>query len=237
MRPSCLKFFVFFLLIFSSVSVAFGQQDFLLKGAVIEKGSATRLESAQIVNKRNGFTVMSSNLGLFEIKASIGDTLLVMKREYSDMEVPVASNKDLVVYMAMGNTLREVRITGQSKKDELNDVKRDFKNKGSFYQGKPPLLSYIFSPLTAVYELFGRTPKNARRFGNYYNNELQQTQIDGFFNESLIKKNTGLEGKELENFMLNYRPDYEKAKNWTEYDAIKHIKDSYKTYTDTLKKK
>jgi len=180
---------------------------------------------------------MSSNLGLFEIKASIGDTLLVIKREYSDMEVPVANNKDLVIYLAMGNTLREVRITGQSKKDELNDVKRDFRNKGSFYQGKPPLLSYIFSPLTAVYELFGRTPKNARRFGNYYNNELQQTQIDGFFNESLIRKHTGLEGKELENFMLNYRPDYEKAKNWTEYDAIKHIKDSYKTYTDTLNKK
>lgn len=237
MRPSCLKFFMFFLLTFSVVSVAFAQQDFLLKGAVIEKGSSSRIASAQIVNKRNGFTVMSSSLGLFEIKASIGDTILVMKREYSDMEVPVASNKDLVIYLAMGNTLREVRITGQSKKEELNDVKRDFKNKGSFYQGKPPLLSYIFSPLTAVYELFGRTPKNARRFGNYYNNELQQTQIDGFFNESLIRKNTGLEGKELENFMLNYRPDYDQAKNWTEYDAIKHIKDSYKKYTDTLNKK
>ncbi|MDO7744866.1 MAG: hypothetical protein MUP99_13880, partial [Pedobacter sp.] len=113
----------------------------------------------------------------------------------------------------------------------------DFRNQGSFYAGKPPLLSYIFTPLTAIYELFGRTPKNAKRFGKYYNTEMQQTTIDGFFNESLIQKNTELKGKELENYMLNYRPDYEKSKNWTEYDAVKYIRDTYKQYTDTVKKK
>ncbi len=81
------------------------------------------------------------------------------------------------------------------------------------------------------------TPRNARRFGKYYANELQQTEIDGFFNESLIKKHTELQGKELEDFMLNYRPDYSVASKWTEYDAIKYIRDSYKKYSDTLKKK
>ena len=226
-----------FLLI--STTVVFAQQEFQLNGVIKVRGASTRVVLAEITNKRSQYTVGSNDLGLFRIKAVVGDTLLIVKREFTDLEVVVVSNKDMIVNLVpeMGNMLNEVNIKGQTRKQELNDIKKDFRDKGSFYGGKPPLLSYIFSPLTAVYELFGRTPKNARRFGKYYNNELQQTAIDGFFNEGLIQKNTELEGPALENFMLNYRPDYQKSKNWTEYDAVKYIRDSYKQYTDTLKKK
>ena len=84
--------------------------------------------------------------------------------------------------------------------------------------------------------MFGRTPKNARRFNNYYVTELQQTHIDGLFNKVIINKHTGLVDKELENFMINYRPDYERAKNWAQYDAIKWINDSFKKYSDSKTK-
>ena len=212
-------------------------QDFQLNGVVMSKGSTTRVALAEITNKRTGFTVGSNDLGIFQIKALVGDTLVTIKRGFSDQQQVVLSNRDMIIYLDMGNTLDQVNIRGQSKKMELDELKQDYRDKGSLYAGKPPLLSYIFAPLTALYELFGRTPKNAKRFGKYYNTELQQTTIDGFFNESLIQKNTELEGKDLENFMLNYRPDYSKSKNWTEYDAVKYIRDSYKQYTDTLRKK
>lgn len=236
-RPGYLNILVFLLFFVTSISSVSAQQEFILKGAVMEKGASTRVAAAQIINKRTGLSVLSSDFGLFQIRAVQGDTLLVIKIEYSDAEavVPAAGN-DLIVYLDRGRTLREVNITGQSKKQELNDIKRDFKNKGSFYQGKPPLLSFLFKPLTAVYELLGRTPKNARRFGRYYETEMQQTLIDGFFNEVIIQNNTDLKGEALEKYMLDYRPEYEKAKNWTEYDAVKYIKESYKSYTDTLKK-
>ncbi len=44
-----------------------------------------------------------------------------------------------------------------------------------------------------------------------------------------------LEGKELEDFMVTYRPDYEKTKNWTQYDANKWIVDSFKKYKEAKK--
>lgn len=216
---------------------ACAQEDFKLNGVIMVKGSTTRVALAEITNLRTKFTVGSNDLGLFQIKASVGDTLLIIKRTFSDVQQVVLSNRDMIVYVDMGTTLSQVNIRGQSKKAELDQIKQDYRDKGSFYAGKPPLLSYIFAPITALYELFGKTPKNARRFGKFYNTELQQTTIDGFFNETLIQKNTELSGKELENFMLNYRPDYSKSKNWTEYDAVKYIKDSYKQYTDTLKRK
>lgn len=221
---------------FISATPAALAQDFLLGGAVFEKGTSNRIAGAEILNKRSGFKVLSSDFGLFQIKAIAGDTLLVIKRDFSDAEVAVTGSKDMIVYLVRGRMLQQVDITGQSKKQELEDIKREYRNKGSFYQGKPPFLSFLFKPLTAVYELFGRTPKNARRFGRYYETEMQQTLIDGFFNAYLIQNNTDLKGADLENFMLNYRPEYEKAKNWAQYDAIKYIRDSYKNYTDTLNK-
>lgn len=223
-----------FLMISSFVQA---QGDFQLNGVVMASGSSIRIALAEITNKRSGYTVGSNDLGLFQIKAVVGDTLVVVKRDYTDKQVVVLSSRDMIVYLNLSGTmLNQVDIKGQSKKAELEGIKKDFRDKGVFYEGKPPLLSYIFTPLTALYELFGSTPKKARRFGKYYHTEMQQTEIDGFFNESLIKKNTELTGKELENFMLNYRPDYQKSKNWTEYDAVKYIRDSYKQYTDTLKK-
>lgn len=219
------------------ISKVFAQEEFKLTGAIMERGTNIRIALAEITNKRNKYVVGSNDLGLYTIKASVGDTLVIYKRNFSQLIIVVTSPKDMVSYLTRdANTLNEVTVYGQTKRQELEAVKRDFRNKGSFYGGKPPLLSFIFTPITAIYELFGKTPKNARRFNNMYVTELQQTHIDQFFNKTTINSNTGLTGKELENFMVNYRPDYERSKNWTEYDGIKWINDSYKKYLDTAKK-
>jgi len=217
-------------------SQIFAQQEFILNGVVMENGSKMRVALAEITNKRNKYSTGSNDMGIFQLKSAVGDTILITKRGFNDKEYTITSTKDALVLINRGTTLNEVVITGQSKKQTLDAVKQDFRDKGSFYAGKPKPLAFIFTPLTALYELFGRTPKNARRFSNMYNTEMEQTHIDGFFNKSIIGKNTGLTGKELEHFMINYRPEYEKTKNWNVYDGTKYIRDSYKNYTDTLKK-
>ena len=208
----------------------------MLNGVLFENGSNIRIALAEINNLRNRYGVGSNDMGLFNIRASVGDTLVITKRGFSDLVIVVNSTKDLVLRLNRGNILKEVVITGETKKQTLEAVKQDYKDKGSFYAGKPPILSFFGSPLTFLYELFGRTPRNARRFNNMYTTEMQQTQIDQFFNRSLITEHTKLEGKELDLFMVTYRPDYEKAKNWTTYDAIKWINDSFKDYQPTLQK-
>lgn len=232
-------FRLFFLGILSLVSFSnvFAQQEFMQGGVLFENGTKIRIALAEITNLRNGYSVGSNDMGMFFIKSAIGDTLVIAKRGFNEKRIVVNSTKDVVLQLNRGETmLNEVVINGQGKKQALDAIKQDFKNKGSFYGGKPPLLSYFFTPLTAIYELIGRTPKNARRFNKMYVSELQDSQVDQLFNKVTINKETGLTGKELEDFMVNYRPDYEKAKNWTYYDSTKWIKDSFKKYTDTLKK-
>ncbi len=230
-----LFFFLFFVLL-NGPSILLYAQDFKVNGVVLEKESRQRIALAEITNKRNGYGVGSNDMGIFTINASIGDTLLFVKRGFNDQEAVVKSASDLVIFLNRGISLNTVEIKGESKKQTLDAIKQDFKNKGSFYAGKPPFLSFLFAPLTAIYELVGRTPKNARRFNRYYATEMQQSHIDGFFNKSIISKNTGLTGKELDNFMINYRPDFEQSKNWNTYDGLKWIRESYKKYSDTVGK-
>lgn len=216
----------------------FAQQEFRLKGVLFENGTKIRIALAEISNKRNGYAVGSNDLGIFEIKALVGDTLLVTKRGFNDLTVVVSSSKDLVLKLNRGNMLNEVVIKGKGKEQEMKAIEKDFKDKGSFFSGKPPLAllsPFGGSPLTFFYELFGKTPRDARRFRKYHQTENEQSHVDQFFNKSIIAKNTGLEGKELEDFMIAYRPDYEIAKNWNSYDGLKWIAESYKKYKDSLK--
>ena len=208
------------------------QQEVMLNGVLLEKGTKTRIAEADITNKRNNYITSSNAMGLFNIKAKTGDTLLVTKLYYADVIMVVRSETSIVIPLVRNaNMLNEVVIT---RRRVVDDLKRDFKNAPP-PSGKPSALSYVFSPVSAIYGLLSTEGKNARRLSRYYDYETKASQVDLFYNKSIIQKNTGLEGKELEDFMVTYRPDYEKSKNWTQYDANKWIVDSFKKYKETKK--
>jgi len=200
-------------------------QDVFLKGAILEAGTKSRVEQARLVNKRNKYAVLTDLMGIFQIKANVGDTLVVSKLYYRDLVVIVSNQNDLILTLSKdATTLNEVVINGNRL---IDDLRRDFKNAPP-PTGKNSALSYVFSPLGSLYNLMSTDGKNTRRFSRYYANEVKESQVDIFFNTSLVKAQTGLEGKDLEDFMLKYRPDYQKTLNWTRYDALKWIADCYK---------
>lgn len=214
-------------------------QDLLAKGVIIEKGTNIRIALCVVTNRRTKQAVGSNDLGMYQIKAKLGDTLFIEKRNFVDQQIVVRDGKDVIAYLIRASTtLEEVTIKGKTKKEDLDEIRREFKRQGSFYEGKPPLIllnPFSGSPLTFFYELFGKTPAKARRFKKYYDNEIKSMQVDLFFNKTLINKYTNLEGKNLDKFMLDYYPKSEMVKNWNNYDAVNYIKVSAKKYTDTLK--
>ena len=228
------KLLFFFLLLFmlSSINLK-AQQEFVSSGVVFEMGTRTRIAEVEILNKRSRYSTVSNLIGLFSIKAKIGDTLLMTKLYYNDVNFVVGSEKDQIIFMVRNaNVLNEVVI---NKRRVVDDFKRDFKNSAP-PSGKVAPLSYIFSPISSIYGLLSVDGKNARRLSRNYNYETKASKVDLFYNRSIIQKHTGLEGKALDDFMVTYRPDYEKTLTWTQYDAIKWINDSYKKYKDVLKK-
>ncbi|KQS41471.1 hypothetical protein [Pedobacter sp. Leaf194] len=225
------------ILCISAASFSVNAQEFILKGVVFEKGANARVALANIQNQRTKIGVTSNDLGMFQIKAAVGDTLLIAKTYLNDQRIIVHGTQDILIYLVRSSTmLNEVTIIGNTKKQDLADIKREFQNKGVYNGGKSSFLSAVFNPLNGLYNLVGKDPKNARRFSRYADNEIKQSQIDVYFNPSIIKNNTTLRGDTLENYMINYRPDFQKAQHWNSYDYIKYIKESSKKFTDTLGK-
>jgi hypothetical protein len=230
---------IIFLLIILTKGLKLNAQDFVLKGVVIEKGSNVRIALANITNIRSKMGTNSNDIGIFQLNARIGDTLFIQKKNLSDQKAVVRTDNDLVVFLVRGSTqLAEVTVKGQTRKQEMEDLKRDLRHNGSFYAGKPPLIllnPLSGSPITFFYELFGKTPARARKFNRYYKKELSLIEVDKFFNKSLVLKNTTLTGKDLDKFLLDYYPTRSMTINWSNYNAVKYIKESAKKYTDTLK--
>ncbi|SEN99208.1 hypothetical protein SAMN05216436_1282 [bacterium A37T11] len=208
------------------VSKGLAQQNTTLKGGVFEQKTNLRISGATISNQKTGQTQLTDDRGLFSIKAQIGDTLRIFKEGYAENQVALTSLSDVIINLTPVIALDEVTVVGKNKNQEMQDIMNDYRKKGTFYNGKPPVLSYIFTPITALYELFGRTPRNARNFQKYMNNEVQQQVVDQKFNKEIVAQHTGLSGEDLTNFMAWYRPSFEKAQYWNEYDVIDYLQKS-----------
>ncbi|MDP3467659.1 MAG: hypothetical protein Q8S11_04960 [Daejeonella sp.] len=222
-----------FVLIFAIIAIrpVMAQQN-SVQGLIMERSGASRISGVNILNKNTGNFTFSNELGLFRIMASVGDTLSLSKSGYSDLILPILELSDKVLMLQPVISLSEVKVMGQSKKQELDEVRDQYRKKGSYYAGKPPLLAYFFRPLTALYELIGKTPAQARRFNAYYIKELQESEVDRRFSAYAIKNVTGLEGNDLKNFMILYRPEYQNVANFDEYALINYIKKSLQMFND-----
>lgn len=229
MAPNLYRVFSLTLILFWGVISARAQQN-TVQGLVMEKSGVSRIANVSVFNMKSGARVLSNELGLFQIVASVGDTLLLSKSGYTDIVKPLLSMTDLVLQMQRVIELEEVRVTSQSKKEELDEFRDHYRKKGSYYAGKPPLLAYVFQPVTALYELFGKTPNQAQRFNLFYLKELEQTEIDRRFNPSAIGRITALTDDDLKNFMVTYRPGYESLNRMDEYAFINYVKRSLETF-------
>lgn len=207
------------------------QESGVIRGIVVEAGSSKRLSGVTITNKNTQRTAISNNLGTFEIYVTVGDSLTATSVGYEPVSTEINTLSDILLDMKVGSIqLETARVDRMSKEAELRDAMEGYRKQGVYYNGKPPALAYIFNPVTSLYELFGRSPRNARRFQNYMSRELAATEVDRKFNKGLVQQLTGLEGEDLNNFMVWYRPSFEKVQYWQEYDATAYIMQSFKAF-------
>ena len=168
--------------------------------------------------------MMSDELGGFSIPASKGDTLLFRKTGYTDQKQVVAGPNDIIVYMQPIIVLPQVTIQGQSTRQELNGVMNDYRSKGLYFDGHPPLMAFIASPLTAFYELFSADAINERHFAKFSKNEMEAIEVSKRYTPQLVKQVTNLSDEDVVKFMQQYTPSYEDMRIWNDYELIKHIK-------------
>lgn len=211
-------------------SIVCAQQPLTIRGVVFKKNAAGRISQAVITDLNTKVAMMSDELGAFSIQASIGDTLSIIKYDFTPEKRVITTGDDLYIYMQPVIVLNQVVIKEQTKKQELNDVMRQYRSQGTFYNGKPPALSFVTSPLTGLYELFGKTPKNARRFAEFSKNELEADVVHRRYTKALVISVTKLSDEDAQKFMQVYTPLYEDVKVWNDYELIQYIKKNFAYY-------
>ncbi|WP_017260141.1 carboxypeptidase-like regulatory domain-containing protein [Pedobacter arcticus] len=219
------------------VFVANAQEKVLIKGLVFQKGSSSRIEAVEIQVKNTRNSVKTDEWGNFAIEVNIGDTLLFSKLNYEDTERPVLAKTNLIVYLTKAIALNEVIVKEQSKSKQQQEILDGYRSKGVFYNGDPPILAYIFVPLTALHELLGTDANNAKKFGNYIQRENAQSMVDRHFNEIVIRKAIKIPDSELVEFMYLFRPKPEEAMYWNYYDDMNYVKKSYAKFLQRKKQR
>jgi hypothetical protein len=230
------KIFTIILLCLSSLIQAQAQQTFVVKGVISRSVSVERIAQVLITNLRSRDIKMSDELGWFSIDATIGDTLIFSKINYTDQKVVITAKADIPVYMQPVIQLDQVTIKGQTKSQELNEVMGEYRKQGIYYNGKPPVLSFLTSPLTGLYELFGKGPGNARRFANFSKGELEYAEVRRRYSVALVARVTNTSDTVAKKFMEYYTPSYEDLKGWNDYELIKQIRKSYEFYDKSADK-
>ena len=70
----------------------------------------------------------------------------------------------------------------------------------------------------------------------YLSEESQQQEIDLKFNADIIKGLLAdISDKDLQIFLIVFRPDYEQIKKWSNYDLVEYITSSYKEFRKDIK--
>ncbi|MFD2148456.1 hypothetical protein [Mucilaginibacter antarcticus] len=175
---------------------------------------------------------MSDYLGGFKIEASLGDTLLFRKSDYTPQILVVLNRGVQTIYLQPIIHLEQVTVKETSKKLELQNTLENYKKKGQYNSLNPSVMSVISSPLSGLYDLFGKSANQARKFQKFTQEELERIEIAKRYNRPLVKKTVEISDEDLETFMLNFQPFYEDIKVWSDYDIITYIKKSYGYFKD-----
>jgi hypothetical protein len=211
-------------IIFYSLPVFVFAQQLTVNGVLYKKDGSERIAQATVTNLNNQVIMMSDELGGFTIKAAKGDTLLFKRNGYTDQKQSINGPDDIAVFMAPVVALPQVNIKSKSTQQELNDVMTDYRSKGLYFDGRPPIWSFLNSPLTGLYELFGQDAANERRFARFSKNEMEAVTVDKRYTRELVKRVTDLPDEDVIKFMQQYIPSYEDMKSWNDYELISHVK-------------
>ena len=224
------KKYIIAILIYCLPSLVFAQQTFTIKGILYKKETDDRIAQAVITDLKSQLVMMSDELGDFSITAAKGDTLLFNKNGFAEQKQVVTNANDIIVYLQPVIRLAEVTIKEKSTQQELNDAINTYRSKGLYFDGKTPFWSFINSPLTGLYEMFGKDATNERHFIAFSKDEMESIAVSKRYTPQLVKQVTLLPDSEVVKFMLQYTPSYEDIQQWNDYELISHIKKYFQYY-------
>lgn len=210
--------------IIGTVNLAAGQT---LEGIVMELNSSKPIQQVEVRNLTTDATVETNASGGFEIDAELNDLLTFGYPGFRLDTLVVVDFQIKRVYLTPledFNILEDVEIT------DLSDLQLEEEIRVARERGRSVHTVQGGGIAISPSRLFGKEAKDARERYDALLEEQERRLIDSKFNEDKITPITPLKGRDLDLFIVKFRPSYEFAKQSDEEQIRLYIMDSYKKF-------
>lgn len=206
-----------------------------VEGIVFDKNTKQRLGNVKLANLRTGNVIYNNIKGEFDLQARIGDRIVAMSKGYFPDTLAV-DDKGLLLFHLLRESIYidEVQVLARKSPEEILKKAREDYNKAYRLAGYGDVFSVgpngAGLSINAIYSLFSKEAKRARRLTKTIENDYKENVIDYKFTKELISKVTGLSFDESEKFRRIFRPSYFFILAASDYELTNYIKDCYSRY-------
>lgn len=231
--PPRKKFYIPVFIAFLLLATAPGAraQNYIIRGVVYDSSRNYPLEAVSVLSTSGKGTVTNSE-GVYEIEVSEKDSIWFSYLNKPTMKFPVLKivnpmGFDIALHINIP-TLKEVRIRPRNYRQDSIQNRVDYAK--IFNYQKPKLKPSVTGmgvgfDLDEIINMFRfRRNKSMASFQKRLLLEEQDKFIDHRFNKALVRRLTLLDGKDLDSFMLLYRPSYTFTKMAGDYEFQYYIK-------------
>jgi len=195
-----------------------------------------------VINQRVRGGTMTDKEGKFSLQADPTDTLTFRSLGYIDKKVPVSemikSENSIVTMAPVRYQLEGVEIRGEGPKvntsgllDHAKMNKTPSELRGEFDK-KPNVLTAVFHPTSYLYYKLSKDEKEKRHTLAAIRTEREWQLFSLVYNKQIAERLTGLQGDELDNFMVYFNAYSNLLFSATTYEVEKRVKDVFAEYKE-----
>lgn len=231
-KAAYIKLFKTFLFI---LLAGIASAQYKVKGIVYDTSHLYRIEAVTVMST-GGKITMTDSLGRYQIDVAEKDSIWFSYLGKPTPKYPVLKIQDIsqfdIALTLKSHIMEEVKIRNRNYRLDSIQNRKDYAKIFDFERPKLSTMTNIgptgagidLQELIRVFQF--RKNKATEKFRERLEEQERQKFIDHRFNRGLVKRLTGLEGQDLEVFMLRYRPSYSFTLLTSEYDFQLYIKKS-----------
>ena len=208
-----------------------------VKGQVIDEITKEGVVNAQVLNMRVRGGTMTDAFGKFSIQADPMDTLTFKSLNYKDKRVPVSAifnNENGIAKIVMSPTrilLGQVEVESSAPKVNLygipgkkaSSVPQELRS--DYFGSRPKNITAVVKPISFLSYYLSKDEKEKRSTLNAIHTERDWQILSLVYNREVIQKVSGLQGDELDDFMLYCNAFNKLPTNATTYEVEKRIRE------------
>ncbi|MGQ1890166.1 carboxypeptidase-like regulatory domain-containing protein [Thermophagus sp. OGC60D27] len=182
-----------------------------ISGYVCNAENHKPLHYAQLVSFNTFLSYTTDTKGHFSIMLDKNDSLKIVSMGFEGVVLRAEyflknNDKDTIFLDPASYLLNEVTINAHEQSINLNlpgnfgvNVDPDAEPDRSV---PDPSIGMIFNPLTLAHSAFGKKAKKQRKLRKHIDQQNKKARWFSILSSGILKEWTGLEGKELENFII-----------------------------------